>query len=274
MRRRRILMLKQVFVGVLAFLVLVVVLVLPAILVNAGVVEWIELVAVGVLVLLTHLVLLWRKNVDFLSEMLVSLERIAVSMDAILDDKREAWDYTRGAFDGSVARLERNIISELKPLKTEISNILNELVKSKTLLTHLERASVPAHEAKMPQGEDRSKAILDEDTRSPFVFPVSADEFISATESKAIVAKDDLSGILVRDMEGKGQFLIIPNATGGILIPRLAHFNRKSDFYTHYEKYYYCSNPSAGAISIVRPATVGQVTGGWKLTEKGQLEIS
>jgi len=94
-----------------------------------------------------------------------------------------------------------------------------------------------------------------------------------------IVRPDFQNGILVNDPEGKGELMLIrdsrlaDDAQPLFVVPRATHFQTKQDFHTYYEKYYDCARPSAGDVWILGPAIVEKVTGGWRLREKGMLEI-
>jgi formylglycine-generating enzyme required for sulfatase activity len=110
-------------------------------------------------------------------------------------------------------------------------------------------------------------------------FPLAAEEclkYAAARESK-IVKTDPLKGILVKDREGRGQLILVHDwgVPGGVLylFPRLTRFQTLQDFYNHYEQFYNCDRPGAGAVWVKESAVVRKVSGGWKLSEKGELEI-
>ena len=111
-------------------------------------------------------------------------------------------------------------------------------------------------------------------------FPVSADDYLGKMDRFANVVRPDFqNGILVNDPEGKGELMLIRDSRLAdesqplFVVPRATQFQTKQDFYTYYEKYYDCVRPTAGDVWILGPAVVEKVTGGWRLREKGMLEI-
>ena len=105
-------------------------------------------------------------------------------------------------------------------------------------------------------------------------FPCRAVECLSRGKSNRQLKLDYEKDLLVEAEDG--EFVLIP--LGGavnetIVIPKLTDFTNKQEFYDYYQDYYRCENPSAGKVTIIDPAVVGQVEGGWKLREAGLLEI-
>jgi hypothetical protein len=72
-----------------------------------------------------------------------------------------------------------------------------------------------------------------------------------------------------------GEFVLISNGPEGqsMVLPRAARFSDKRDFYEFYQDYYHCSQPAAGEVHIIEPATVTSVGDGWKLESTGVLEV-
>jgi hypothetical protein len=50
-------------------------------------------------------------------------------------------------------------------------------------------------------------------------------------------------------------------------------FQAQEDFYNHYEQFYDCTRPTAGEVWVNEPAVVDPVDGGWRLRDKGILEV-
>jgi len=111
-------------------------------------------------------------------------------------------------------------------------------------------------------------------------FPASADEYLNKMKRNSIVVKPDFqNGILVNDIDGKGELVLIRNssipddAQPLFVVPRVTQFQTKQEFHSYYERYYDCQRPSAGDVWIIDPAIVSTVPGGWELREKGVLEV-
>lgn len=111
-------------------------------------------------------------------------------------------------------------------------------------------------------------------------FPASADEYLNKMKRNSIVVKPDFqNGILVNDIDGKGELVLIrdssipDDAQPLFVVPRVTQFQTKQEFHSYYERYYECQRPSAGDVWIIDPAIVSTVPGGWQLREKGVLEV-
>lgn len=73
-----------------------------------------------------------------------------------------------------------------------------------------------------------------------------------------------------------GELVLLRNGNDRdfIVIPSMAYFSLKEDFYNSYQCCYDCENPAAGEVQVIEPAVVGEVSGGWALTCRGLLEIT
>jgi formylglycine-generating enzyme required for sulfatase activity len=111
-------------------------------------------------------------------------------------------------------------------------------------------------------------------------FPISAADYLEQMREFGKVLRPDFQkGILVHDPSDKGEFILIQGEEmadkqqPSLLLPRVAVFQTKQEFYVYYERYYQCQKPSPGDIWIVDPALVDEVEGGWQLTKRGELEV-
>jgi hypothetical protein len=111
-------------------------------------------------------------------------------------------------------------------------------------------------------------------------FPASVNEYLDKMKRNSTVVKPDFqNGILVSDLDGRGELVLIRDtslADGAqplFLVPRVGQFQTKQEFHSYYERYYECQRPSAGDVWIIDPAVVSTVPGGWELREKGVLEV-
>jgi hypothetical protein len=111
-------------------------------------------------------------------------------------------------------------------------------------------------------------------------FPASASEYLNKMKRNSTVVKPDFqNGILVSDIDGKGELVLIRDARISdedqplFVVPRVTQFQTKQEFHSYYERYYECQRPSAGDVWIIDPAVVSTVPGGWELRGKGVLEV-
>lgn len=105
-------------------------------------------------------------------------------------------------------------------------------------------------------------------------FPCRAVECLSKGKSNTQLTLDYENDLLVEAKDG--EFVLIPRggaANEPIIVPKLTDFTNKQEFYEYYQDYYHCENPSAGDVTIIHPAVVDHVEGGWKLREAGLLEV-
>ncbi|MDX6443912.1 MAG: hypothetical protein QOH71_986 [Blastocatellia bacterium] len=128
------------------------------------------------------------------------------------------------------------------------------------------------------------KQAFDEYARQPLPvepeFPAAADQYLNKMKRNSTVVKPDFqNGILVNDVDGKGELVLIRDANLPdeaqplFVVPRVTQFQSKQEFHAYYERYYDCQRPSAGDVWIIDPAVVSTVPGGWQLREKGVLEV-
>jgi hypothetical protein len=116
---------------------------------------------------------------------------------------------------------------------------------------------------------------VEEDTPQ---FPTSASALLIRLGGQSPILKPDpLKGILIKDPEGRGQLVLMQNermpGSQIYIVPRITRFQTKEDFYNHYEQFYDCNRPAAGEVWLHEPAPVEKVDGGWRLQNKGVLEI-
>lgn len=72
-----------------------------------------------------------------------------------------------------------------------------------------------------------------------------------------------------------GEFTLIPNGSNKgspIVLPKRARFASPND-YQIVSSLYDCDNPGVGNVRIITPAIVEAVAGGWKLKDRGRLQI-
>lgn len=111
-------------------------------------------------------------------------------------------------------------------------------------------------------------------------FPIAADDFLQQMRSKMLVLKRDFQNdMLIADQDARGELVLIrdPNMPDEsqplLLVPRVTQLQMSQDYHNFYARYFECSNPESGSVWILAPATADKVIGGWRLREKGRLEI-
>lgn len=109
-------------------------------------------------------------------------------------------------------------------------------------------------------------------------FPTAAEDYCNKSRHNAQTATADLFGGLLIHDDGKGnEFLIVRDgdlADGQFYaVPNQARFSTKGDYFSYFQNYYDCENPSSGTIWIKSPAVVNRVENGWTLARKGELEV-
>jgi hypothetical protein len=179
------------------------------------------------------------------------------------------------------SRLREDASYRLERLQDDVAKVREELAT-------LRRMSPAPHLAKSaPAGDDGAppaRAYRVSHAAAPAYeevvdFPISAGTFLSRVsgQQQMPIKLDPLKGILVRDQEGLGLLMLVRDGSvyGGQLcmVPGMTLLNHAQEFHFHYERFYDCGRPSAGEVWISKPALVDKVDGGWRLLEKGVLEI-
>lgn len=110
-------------------------------------------------------------------------------------------------------------------------------------------------------------------------FPALVSDYVSriGESRKRGLEADFRSELLILSSEQPAPFLYIANDDGpdsGIVLPK-GRLRSGLEFSQLYKLYYSCTDPSAGEVYIVSPATVRREHdgSGWKLCDKGQMEI-
>jgi len=110
-------------------------------------------------------------------------------------------------------------------------------------------------------------------------FPVSAEAYLNRVGNQAEMATPDKfsEGLLVQDPSKDEEFIIVkdPTTADGLFyaMPKFTRFSMKSEYNLYYRTYYDCENPAGGTVWIIAPTIVRRVDGGWKLEQKGKLEV-
>lgn len=181
--------------------------------------------------------------------------------------------------------LNKQISAALSPLTNEIKDINTRVRDMQNELTNL---SMSQRAERRRTNDDPARTAPPSYAAFAAVpgkandeqFPVAADEYLNKVRAQAAVLKPDFAnGILIKDPDGRGELVLVRDAMVpgepplNYIVPRVTKFQTQQDFYSYYEKYYECQRPSAGEIWIVTPAVVDRVDGGWRLREKGELEV-
>jgi hypothetical protein len=171
-------------------------------------------------------------------------------------------------------------LNSLTATQKEISNGVLDLHTEVRSLARLVRESSSDRNDQRHAPAANYQARMEDSLKDEPEFPVSAGDYLGKMDRFANIVRPDFqNGILVNDPEGKGELMLIRDsgladeAQPLFVVPRATQFQTKQDFYTYYEKYYDCARPTAGDVWILGPAVVEKVNGGWRLREKGMLEI-
>jgi hypothetical protein len=168
--------------------------------------------------------------------------------------------------------------SELEALKDQISR----LESAYRILARKTEQSANSSSANF-QNADRYYEPPPPPVREEPEFPVSAETYLQkmkgSNRSTTVIRPDFQNGILVKDGEGRGELVLVEDLTRPVdfqrlfVVPSVSQFQMKQDFYNYYDGYYECDQPTAGDVWILHPAIVEKVNGGWRLREKGRLEV-
>jgi hypothetical protein len=176
----------------------------------------------------------------------------------------------------------KSSLSGLKDITTQLSNLDAEL-KRLSQIVGSEGAKPPLSSPQSGEHGDAPaeqiyhvRPIEIEDDIAQL--PASANAFLARLSGeKPIMKYDPVKGLLVADPEGSGHLVLVQDqrVSGGMsyIVPAITRLQTKEEFYNHYEQYYDCYRPEDGEVWLQRLAVVEKVDGGWRLQEKGLLEI-
>lgn len=109
----------------------------------------------------------------------------------------------------------------------------------------------------------------------PPPFPCAVASYLDKLPQSAVVVRFDPESGLVQQ-SASGECYLVPVARDqalSMIIPKAASLNSKQDYYNSYYELFNCENPAAGEVTIVNPAIVEAVEGGWQVREAGSIEI-
>lgn len=93
-----------------------------------------------------------------------------------------------------------------------------------------------------------------------------------ANEKRRLVAFDIAQNTFVNAPDGK--FVLVANGSAkAVLVPIITRFQSSDVYFVYYSGTYDCDNPSIGDVRILSPAVVDQSDKGWRLRERGRLDI-
>jgi hypothetical protein len=123
-----------------------------------------------------------------------------------------------------------------------------------------------------------------ENTTAPAVTPINNDptfpslvsDYLTriADSRKRAVEADFRTETFIPSSAESSPFVLVADYAddAGILLPRV-RLQRGQDYSSHYKSSYDCVNPFAGEVYITEPARVVRSSNGWRLQEKGKMEI-
>lgn len=117
--------------------------------------------------------------------------------------------------------------------------------------------------------------FCDDRLEPPPSFPCSVKAYIEKLPHSALAASFDAETSLLKEAP-VGPYFVIPIAREtslSVVIPSSVRLDSKQDYYNSYYELFNCENPGAGEVSILSPAVVEAVEGGWQLKEAGFIQI-
>lgn len=140
--------------------------------------------------------------------------------------------------------------------------------------------SLPRNGAKAEELANLGRQEGDKPKRPVLVFPLSAAECEEKLHGFAkVVRHDGFRQMLVDGPGGKGEFAVttetgLANSCNDLfVVPRITTFQSESTYANLYAGYYEGGTRQLGEVWIVKPAIVDKVSGGWRLREKGVLQV-
>lgn len=224
---------------------------------------WLPL-AVSFTVSLFLLFVLFRRSITSSRKQAAALQTQIGKLSVEIDKLKVNLGNTKRTLDPRINLLQ----DDLRVLEQKQQAILDRLASD---------SKEPKTEAKIPE-----LTLTNQPDLYQTQFPSSVVNYLkyadqnrlSKTEAKLDVLR---GGNLVPASEG--DFVIMNrvegNSDGQIVIPHVTHFSSSEEFSIYFRNYFDCDAPSSGEVWIVRPALVkvDDKTGGWRLADKGLLEI-
>jgi predicted nucleic acid-binding Zn-ribbon protein len=214
--------------------------------------------------------LLFRSVLDNLKAIESSLASTEKRLEA-LDTKQAGLPGTSNAQTNNTQQLS----VELSRLQTTVSKMESVLTGIAYTVQNIRQS--PQGAPPPPNYASEESAATPAAGRNVIEFPITAEDYHSRVASDLVpVSHDFLRKMLVKAADGEGVMLLVDDGSApgnmNYVVPQHKRFQSKSDF-MHYSDYFDCPNPSAGEITIIRPAIVSRASGGWQLHDRGVLRV-
>ncbi|HKS41828.1 MAG TPA: hypothetical protein VJX74_14530 [Blastocatellia bacterium] len=193
-----------------------------------------------------------------------------------------------GKLNSTYEQRLRDMQATLENIKTKIDNntaTLNRIKSAKNMDDHQDpkayRPPVTDSGSQMKADSKQTRTQPYQEVENEFSYPAPVSECIAHLHSInadiEIIKPEPLrEGIFTRTTEGI--FLMVGDARRPgqryFVFPKVDFFSTKQDYFTYYQNYYDCENPSGGDVWVIKPAAVEDGNfGELKLTEKGLLRV-
>jgi hypothetical protein len=191
---------------------------------------------------------------------------------------------TAGILSEKLSELNAEQVNLAGNVRSMIVKSLKESPEFSSLGTKLERIDATLNEIhgvvadqSSDQGGKTSDARVEVEAEEERpIFPMSAEDYLDRMQGKLVYVKHDYpNNTLIRDSENSEFALVLDHSPSGMhfVVPKLSRFPTKQDYYTVYHVYFECNPPFSGTVTIIKPALVDAVEGGWQLNQKGQLKV-
>jgi hypothetical protein len=205
------------------------------------------------------------------------LRSLVLDLDGRVENGQRHLIASNGDLQRLLTDIKQNTNTRLNELQGELRAISGAMnINKQEILAQVQQQSASQNAiVTLPVSYPEPEFLAKE----PFItFPLTVESLMSKLKGSAAVVKPDFkNNILVNDPDGRGELALIrdDSVSGGsyFVIPRVPHFKTKQDFHIYYENYYDCSRPSSGEVLIIEPAEVMQVSGGWSLSRRGNLQV-
>lgn len=207
---------------------------------------------------LTYMFLTFQTRLDQLTLAQLKSQRAAQELRELLHGNKEY-----------VERLDANLSRVAEDLGLKIESAKRNSEEAKKLARAREAQPNNLEPLRAEQGLD---FVAPEPT-----FPSLVADYLSRLRPNqpTAVEADFRTNLLVAAAPEDAPFFFIENSDGsgaGIVLPK-PRLQRSQEFSSYYKGYYHCSDPSAGEVYIIEPALVCPDGKGWRLSQKGRMEI-
>jgi len=229
-----------------------------------------------------------NRMVDNKNELLVNVKALVTEIKGSIDEELNGTRQSLGELASGQQTLATNVTQTLSEVGRDMQQTLDRLAASggkgsAGAWGGVEEAADAFFERQNKSARAEGNFIYENaataEQSEPHRFPASVGEYMRLVKGSAHpVRADYINDVLVEDQSSNGALVLVKNPPAvrdgtSYVVPSIDYFLSEQDYVKNYSNYFDCSEQQAGYVWIDKPAVVTKVADGWRLVDRGVLEV-